>query len=135
MEYKQIEQLVNNYIHESDFYDSQEEYTEKHNIISEDLDTFNFLLKVEQNILDKELKSLELEKVFNNCISFQAENIKDNKKFIIFHPCTREGYKYQLSYFDQYGAIMDEKSTTIKEAIENYYHLYKQYIIKKVIAC
>ena len=134
MEYKEIKELAINYTHESDFWDTLKEYIDNFKLSSKDAQSLKFLINVETNKVKRELKTKDLEKTFNNCISFQAENINNKDRFVIFHPCTHEGYLYQLSYFDQYGAIMDEKSETLKEAIKNYYHVCSQYNIIKVVA-
>lgn len=134
MEYKRIKELATNYFYESAFWDTMEEYLNEFDIISEkDIKTFKFLFRIESNKMNREQKVAELEKVLNNCISFKAENIKDNTRFIIFHPCTRPNYKYQLSYFDKLGAIMDEKSNTIDDVINNFLRNYDSYKITEVI--
>jgi hypothetical protein len=134
MEYSKIKELATNYVFESDFWDSKEEYTNAFNISDiEDLKTFNFIFLIESNNADKEKQRQELEPIFKSCIAFKAENINHKNKYIIFHPSTRPNYKYQLSYFDQYGAIMDERSETTKEAIEKYLRVCKEYKIIETI--
>lgn len=123
MNHIEIKQYAINYSHEHNFWDTIDEYIESFNITSlEDIKHFKFLAKIELYKNDKNRIKAELLPIFNNCISFKAENINNKEKFIIFHPCTYLDYKYQISYFDQHGAIMDEKSNTIEEAMQNYIH-------------
>lgn len=135
MEYSKIKKLANNYIYESAFWDTTEEYLNAFDIIdAKDIKTFDFLYKIELNNIHKEYTEAELIPIFTNNIAVKFINIKDNSKYIIFHPCTNKEYKYQLSYFDQYGAIMDEKRNTIEEII-NCYMYNRNYELSEVTSC
>lgn len=129
----ELDKIINNYQYELDFFESPEEYLIHHNVPNDKIKMSCFKIKVMLHKIDRELKSLELEKTFNNCTSFQATSI-NKERFVIMHPCTYKGYKYQLSYFDAKGAIMDEKSETLEEVIYNFYKICKEYKIIKVVA-
>lgn len=136
MTYAEIKQLANNLVYESDFWESKEEYMNSFSIIdTKDIKTFNFLYTIELNKKNKEKTLEELIPIFTNNTAIKFINADNKNKFIIFHPCTRSNYKYQLSWFDQYGAIMDEKYNTIEETIKGYLHYIRNYEISEVIAC
>lgn len=132
---QELDNIINNYQYDMDFFNSIDEYLQHYNVtILSDIKYCNFRIKVLINKLEYEEKSKELKKTFNNCIAFKAVNKKNSNKYIIFHPCTYENFKYQLSYFDEYGAIMDEKSETIEDTMHNYYNRCRDYNIIEMIA-
>jgi len=133
MEYAKLKELAINYTYESDFWESPMEYIQSFNLSIKDMQSLKFYINIQLNKYNRENKIAELTPIFENCISFQAENINNKERFVIFHPSTRKGYKYQLSYFDSLGAIMDEKSETLEDAIENFYKVSRDYKIINII--
>ena len=129
----QLEQLANNYISESDYWNSKEEYTNSLNLSEKDLNSFRFYLMIAINTDKRAKNEAKFLPIISNCLAFRAVCKTNNTHYVIFHPCTNKEYKYQLSYFDSIGAIMDEKSNTIKEALENYIHICNNYEIVEVI--
>ena len=109
------------------------EYIQSFNLSIKDMQSLKFYINIQLNKYNRENKIAELTPIFENCISFQAETINNKERFVIFHPSTRKGYKYQLSYFDSLGAIMDEKSETLEDAIENFYKVSRDYKIINII--
>ena len=129
----ELEQLANNYISESDYWKSKEEYTSSLNLSEKDLRSFRFYLRIAINIDTRNKNEVKFLPIISKALAFKAVCKTNNTHFVIFHPCTNKEYKYQLSYFDSIGAIMDEKANSIKEALENYIRICSNYEIVEVI--
>lgn len=64
------------------------------------------------------VKTAYLKDLFTNNIAIQFKSNTEADKMAIFHKCSKEGYKYQVSFFDNAGAIMDFKRNSIDEVVE-----------------
>ena len=129
----QLEQLANNYINETDYWNSKEEYTNSLNLSEKNLSSFRFYLMIAINTDKRAKNEVKFLPVISNCLAFKAVCKTNNTHFVIFHPSPNKEYKYQLSYFDSIGAIMDEKANSIVEALENYIRICSNYEIVEVI--
>jgi len=134
MEYQEMKQLAIDYTNESAYWDTKEEYISSLKLNEKDNKSLKFYIKVELHKQSRLIKEAELQKVLSSCTSFKAVNQTNKERIIIFHPCTYPDYKFQLSYFDSLGAIMDEKSNTIEETIDNYCRNSQNYKIVELIA-
>ena len=93
-----------------------------------DIDVFDFLLDEEKD---------NNKNMFANCTAFKAKHKIHKDKYIIFHHCTKQNTdnKYQVSFFDRLGAIMDFTASNIEDLAEKSmeYRLYTYYDIEEVI--
>ncbi|GCD12604.1 hypothetical protein [Clostridium tagluense] len=133
MEYAELKEIAITYVYDKSYWGSSKEYLENCQVAHEDIKMANLLIRIETNRQDRSNHIEKLRPIFESCRAFQSENIEDNSQYIIFHPCTNPNFKYQLSYFDKFGAIMDEKSNSLDELINDYYKHYHTHKIVEVI--
>ena len=104
-----------NYYYESDYL-TIEEYALINNI--KNIQLFKVYFKIENKRREKEKEKERLFKLFNNNNAVQLN--KDKENFIIFHKCTKNNNKFQISFFDRSGAFSDIAAATIEELINKF---------------
>lgn len=125
-----------NYLLDKDYFYSIEDYLQENNIQNINIKKLKFYVKVEENKINRENKVTELTKLFTNNIAVQFSSKNNNDRKAIFHLCSKDNNKYQISFIDSLGAEMDLASNTIENIIDKFMSFYSSYnIIDEVITC
>lgn len=124
MNYREI---AIDYINSKEYHAGLEDYINHFNIKDIDVKKLNFYIKVEENISKRENKIKVLKELFNNNTAVEFKNVYKEDKRAIFHICSKEGSKYQISFVDDIGAEMDIAGNTIDIIIDKFLAFYNSY--------